>query len=101
MPLATPFRLKGGTGRPAAGALESGLSRLLIGAGPVPSLVGTFGQIARQPNVANACAIMAPRVDGMRPGLRAQMPVPSAADLRQRPARPQAQTPAQKPGQQR
>jgi len=74
VPLATPFRLKGGTGRPAAGALDSGLSHLLIGAGPVPSLVGTFGQIARQPNVANACALMAPRVDGMRPGLRAQMP---------------------------
>jgi hypothetical protein len=77
VPLATPFRLKGGTGRQAAGTLDSGLSRLLIGAGPVPSLVGTFGQIARQPNVGNACAIMAPRVDGMRPGLRAQMPNPN------------------------
>jgi hypothetical protein len=33
--------------------------------------------------------------------LRAQMPVPSAADLRQRPARPQAQSPAPKSGQPR
>jgi len=77
VPLATPFRLKGGTGRPAVGALDPGLSHLLIGAGTVPSLVGTFGQIARQPNVTNACAIMAPRIDGMRPGLRAQMPTPN------------------------
>ena len=77
VPLATPFRLKGGTGRPAAGALEPGLGKLLIGGGPVPSLVGTFSQIAKQPNVANACALMAPRVDGMRPGLRAQMPTPT------------------------
>jgi len=76
VPLAMPFRLKGGTGRQAVGALDPGLSRLLIGAGPLPSLVGTFGQIARQPNI-NACAIMAPRVDGMRPGLRAQMPTPT------------------------
>jgi uncharacterized protein involved in outer membrane biogenesis len=75
--LATPFRIKGGTGRQPAGALDPGLSRLLIGAGSVPSLVGTFGQIAKQPNVGNACAVMAPRVEGMRPGLRAQMPVPN------------------------
>jgi uncharacterized protein involved in outer membrane biogenesis len=77
VPLATPFRLKGGTGRQAAGALDPALSRLLIGAGTVPSLVGTFSQIAKQPNVTNACALMAPRVDGMRPGLRAQMPTPT------------------------
>lgn len=85
VPLATPFRLKGGTGRQPSGALDAGLSRLLIGAGTVPSLVGTFGQIARQPNVANACAIMAPRIDGMRPGLRAQMPTPNPE--RERPNR--------------
>jgi uncharacterized protein involved in outer membrane biogenesis len=77
VPLATPFRLKGGTGRQAAGALDPTLSHLLIGAGTVPSLVGTFGQIARQSNVGNACAVMAPRIDGMRPGLRAQMPNPN------------------------
>jgi hypothetical protein len=35
---------------------------------------------------------VAPRVEGLRPGLRAQMPVPSAADMRQRGGRPQAQT---------
>jgi uncharacterized protein involved in outer membrane biogenesis len=76
VPLATPIRLKGGTGRAASGALDPGLAKLLIGAGPVPSLAGTYGQLARQPNV-NACALLAPRVDGMRPGLRAQMPTPS------------------------
>ena len=79
-PLASPLRLKGGTGRQAAGALEPGLAKLLIGGGAVPSLAGTLNQIARQTTV-NACAAMAPRVDGMRPGLRAQLPVPSA-DLR-------------------
>jgi uncharacterized protein involved in outer membrane biogenesis len=97
VPLATPFRLKGGTGRQAAGQLDTSLSHLLIGAGPVPSLVGTFGQIARQPNVANACALMAPRVDGMRPGLRAQLPTPTLERDRARraqgtqPARPHPQ----------
>jgi uncharacterized protein involved in outer membrane biogenesis len=79
VPLATPLRLKGGTGRAVAGALEPALSKLLIGAGPVPSLTGTYGQIAKQQNV-NACAILAPRVDGMRPGLRAQLPVPTAPE---------------------
>jgi uncharacterized protein involved in outer membrane biogenesis len=74
--LASPLRLKGGTGRPAAGALEPGLGRLLIGAGVVPSLTANFAQAARQPNV-NACAVMAPRVDGLRPGLRAQLPTPA------------------------
>jgi len=77
VPLATPIRLKGGTGRAASGALDPGLAKLLIGAGPVPSLAGTYGQIAKQPNIGNACALMAPRVDGMRPGLRAQLPVPT------------------------
>jgi uncharacterized protein involved in outer membrane biogenesis len=78
--LATPIRLKGGTGRAATGALDPGLSKLLIGGGPVPSLVGTYAQVAKQPNIANACAVMAPRVDGMRPGLRAQMPTPSSPE---------------------
>ncbi len=75
--LASPLRLKGGTGRPTAGVLEPGLGRLIIGAGTVPSLAGTLNTIARQPNV-NACATMAPRVEGMRPGLRAQLPTPSS-----------------------
>jgi uncharacterized protein involved in outer membrane biogenesis len=78
--LATPIRLKGGTGRAVSGALDPGLSKLLIGGGPVPSLTGTYAQITKQPNVGNACAIMAPRIDGMRPGLRAQMPTPSTPE---------------------
>jgi len=82
--LAMPFRIKGGTGRQPAGALEPGLGKLLIGGGVVPSLVGTLNQGARQPNV-NACAVMAPRVDGLRPGLRAQLPTP--AGDRERPNR--------------
>jgi len=48
-------------------------------------------QAAKQAN-ANPCSLVAPRVEGLRPGLRAQMPVPSAADMRQRGGRPQAQT---------
>jgi AsmA family protein len=75
--LASPLRLKGGTGKPTAGALEPALTKLIIGAGAVPSLAGTLNTIARQPNV-NACATMAPRVDAMRPGLRAQLPTPSS-----------------------
>ena len=77
VPLATPLRLKGGTGRAVSGALEPGLGKLLIGAGAVPSLTGTYNQIAKQQPNVNACALMAPRVDGMRPGLRAQLPTPS------------------------
>jgi uncharacterized protein involved in outer membrane biogenesis len=73
---ASPLRLKGGTGRQTAGALEPALAKLIIGAGTVPSLAGTLNTIARQSNV-NACATMAPRVEGMRPGLRAQLPTPS------------------------
>jgi uncharacterized protein involved in outer membrane biogenesis len=82
--LAAPLRIKGGTGRQVAGALEPGLGKLLIGGGVVPSLTGTLNQIARQPNV-NACVAMAPRVDGMRPGLRGQLPTP--AGDRERPNR--------------
>lgn len=92
--LASPLRLKGGTSRPTQGALEPGLSRLLIGAGTVPSLVGTLAQIAKQPNI-NACALMAPRVEGLRPGLRAQLPVPSA-DLRGSGRRPATPPPTRK-----
>lgn len=73
--LASPLRLKGGTDRQTTSALEPGLAKLLIGTGPVPSLVGTLNQIARQPNV-NACAVMETKIDGMRPGLRAQLPTP-------------------------
>ncbi len=86
---AQPLRLKGGTGKPTAGALEPALTKLIIGAGTVPSLTGTLNTIARQPNV-NACATMAPRVEGMRPGLRAQLPTPSAETRGRRPTTPAA-----------
>jgi hypothetical protein len=99
MALASPLRLKGGSGRETAGALEPNLARLIIPAGVVPSLTAQIGQAARQTGV-NPCAIVAPRVEGLRPGLRAQMPVPSA-DLRQRPGRPQAQTAGPQRSQQR
>lgn len=86
--LASPLRLKGGSGRPTSAALEPNLARLIVGAGVVPSLAAQINQAARQTGV-NPCAVVAPRVEGLRPGLRAQMPVPSA-DLRQRPGRPTA-----------
>lgn len=92
--LASPLRLKGGSGRPTAGALEPNLAKLIIGAGVVPSLVSQINQAARQTGV-NPCAAVAPRVEGLRPGLRAQMPAPSTADLRQRAGRPA--TPPQQP----
>jgi uncharacterized protein involved in outer membrane biogenesis len=94
--LASPLRLKGGTGHQTSGALEPGLAKLLIGGGAVPSLVGTLTQISRQ-TTTNACATMAPRVEGLRPGLRAQLPAPSA-DLRNPRRTPaQAQTPKRTP----
>jgi uncharacterized protein involved in outer membrane biogenesis len=89
--LASPLRLKGGSGRAIASALEPALTRLIIPGGTVPSLVAQITQASRQAGV-NPCAAVAPRVEGLRPGLRAQMPVPPAAELRQRPSR--AQTPA-------
>ena len=86
--------------RPTSGALEPALTKLIVPGGSVASLAAQINLASRQAG-ANACAVVAPRVEALRPGLRAQMPVPSAADLRQRSVRPQAQTPAQKPGQQR
>jgi uncharacterized protein involved in outer membrane biogenesis len=94
--LASPLRLKGGAGQQTLGALEPGLAKLLIGGGAEPSLAGTLTSISRQ-TTANACATMAPRVEGLRPGLRAQLPVPSA-DLRNpRRVPAQAQTPKRTP----
>lgn len=90
--LASPLRIRGGGGRPTTSALEPNLARLLVGAGVVPSLAAQITQAARQAG-ANACTVVAPRVEALRPGLRAQLPVPSA-DLRQRPGRPAARTPA-------
>jgi uncharacterized protein involved in outer membrane biogenesis len=86
--LASPLRIKGGTGRATEGALDPGLTRLIIPGGVVPSLVSQVTQAGRQPG-ANACAAVAPRIDGLRPGLRAQLPVP-AVDLRRSPRRPAA-----------
>lgn len=89
--LATPLRLKGGIGRPTASVLDPNVSRLIIPGGTVPSLVAQLNLAARQAG-ANACAVLAPRVDGLRPGLRAQMPVPTPD--RPRAGRPSSQTPA-------
>jgi uncharacterized protein involved in outer membrane biogenesis len=88
--LSQPLRIKGGTGRQTSGALDPGLSKLLIGGGAVPSLTGTLTQVAKQPNV-NVCAVLASRVDSLRPGLRAQLPVPATERERpnRRPAQPQ------------
>jgi len=98
--LASPSRVKGGSGRETASALEPNLARLIIPAGVVQSMSGQISQAAKQAN-ANSCGIVAPRVEGLRPGLRAQMPVPPAADMRQRGGRPQAQTAGPQRSQQR
>mgnify|MGYP003607490384 CR=1 FL=1 len=90
--LATPMRIKGGAGKQTGSALDPNLSRLLVGGGPIPSLVAQVAQAGRQAG-ANACAVLAPRVEALRPGLRAQMPAPTS-DARQRASRPGAQTPA-------
>jgi AsmA family protein len=89
--LASPLRIKGGSGRETASALEPNLARLIIPAGVVQSIGGQINQAAKQAG-ANPCALVAPRVEGLRPGLRAQMPVPAAADKRHRTGRPKAQT---------
>jgi uncharacterized protein involved in outer membrane biogenesis len=89
--LASPLRLKGGSGRTTAGALDPALTRLIVPGGVVPSLVAQITQAVRQTGV-NPCAAVAPRVEGLRPGLRAQMPVPPV-DQRQRPSRAQSPAP--------
>jgi AsmA family protein len=91
--LASPLRLKGGTGRATEGALDPGLGRLIIPGGVVPSLVAQVTMAGRQPG-ANACAVVAPRIDGLRPGLRAQLPAP---EVRRGPVRrPAASTKPQR-----
>lgn len=89
--LAVPMRIKGGTGKATASAVDPNLSKLLVGGGPIPSLVAQVAQAGRQAG-ANACAVLAPRVEALRPGLRAQMPAPTS-DVRQRASRPQVKTP--------
>jgi uncharacterized protein involved in outer membrane biogenesis len=98
--LASPLRLKGGSGRPTTGALEPALARLIVPGATVPSLAAQINLASRQAG-ANACAVVAPRVEALRPGLRAQLPVPVAADARQRSARPQSQSPTAKRDRQR
>lgn len=93
--LAVPMRIKGGVGKATASAVDPNLSKLLVGSGPIPSLVAQVAQAGRQAG-ANACAVLAPRVEALRPGLRAQLPAPTS-DVRQRASRP----PARKPGPQR
>lgn len=90
--LATPVRIKGGAGKATASALDPALPKLLVGAGTIPSLVAQVSQAGRQAG-ANACAVLAPRVEALRPGLRAQLPAP-ASDIRQRASRPAGQAPA-------
>ncbi len=94
-PLTSPLRIKGGSGRATTGALEPNLSRLIIAAGVVPSLTAQITAASRQAGT-NPCSTVAPRVDGLRPGLRAQMPTPSA-DLRERGGRRPAATPPAAP----
>jgi hypothetical protein len=89
--LAIPTRLKGSGGHVAAGAVDPTVARLLVGGGPVPSIVTQINQAARQTGV-NPCAIVAPRVEGLRPGLRAQLPVPPTDQRRA--SRPQPHAPA-------
>ena len=79
--LASPLRLKGGSGRTTASALDPGLARLIVPAGAVPSVVGQITQASRQSGV-NPCSVVAPRVEGLRPGLRAQLPVPPVEQRR-------------------
>ena len=79
--LASPLRLKGGSGRTTAAALEPGLTRLIVPAGAVPSLVSQIALASRQSGV-NPCSVVAPRVEGLRPGLRAQLPVPPVEQRR-------------------
>lgn len=98
--LASPLRIKGGSGRETASALEPNLARLIVPAGVVQSMSGQINQAAKQAN-ANPCAIVAPRVEGLRPGLRAQMPSPSPADMRHRGGRPQSHTAGPQRSQQR
>jgi uncharacterized protein involved in outer membrane biogenesis len=98
--LASPLRVKGGSGRETASALEPNLMRLIVGGGVIPSLTAQVNQAARQAG-ANPCAVVAPRVEALRPGLRAQLPVPPAADLRQRGGRPQTKTAGPQRSQQR
>jgi uncharacterized protein involved in outer membrane biogenesis len=90
--LAVPMRIKGGAGKATASAVDPNLSKLLVGGGPIPSLVAQVAQAGR-PAGANACAVLAPRVEALRPGLRAQLPAPTS-DVRQRASRSQGQTPA-------
>src|SRR5262249_23194961 len=58
--LASTLRLKGGSGRTTASALDPGLARLIVPAGSAPSLVAQITQASRQSGV-NPCSVVAPR----------------------------------------
>ncbi len=47
-PLAVPMRIKGGPGKATASAVDPNLSKLLVGGGPIPSLVAQVTQAGRQ-----------------------------------------------------
>jgi hypothetical protein len=93
--LAAPLRVKGGSGRETSGVLEPALTRLIVPGGTVASLTAQINLASRQAG-ANACAVLAPRVEALRPGLRAQLPVPAVE--RSRPGRsPTQSTPPRAP----
>ncbi|MBV8193569.1 MAG: AsmA family protein [Alphaproteobacteria bacterium] len=89
--LALPARLKGSGSHATTSAVDAGVARLLVGAGAVPNIAGQLNLAARQAG-ANPCAVVAPRVEALRPGLRGQLPVPPT-DQRRAP-RPQSHAPA-------
>jgi hypothetical protein len=80
--LASPVRLKGSSSHMTASAQDPAVARLLMPAGTVLSIAAQLNQAARQAGV-NPCAIVAPRIEGLRPGLRAQLPLPPTDQRRQ------------------
>ena len=80
--LASPLRLKGGSGRPASAALEPNLCQAADrGSRRRPEPDGADQPGGPPDRRQSPAPTVAPRVEALRPGLRAQMPVPSA-DLR-------------------
>ena len=92
--LASPLRIKGGTGQPTAGALEPGLTKLLIGGGVVPSLTGTLTRSRASPTSmpappwrlgSRACGpACAPSCRRRRPSVRRPAPRRTASARRSR-----------------
>ena len=90
-PLTSPVRLQGSSSRITASALDPAMSRLLVPAGAVASIAGQLSQAARQSG-ANPCSVVASKLDSLRPGLRAQLPLPPTD--RRRTPHPQHHSPA-------